>query len=212
MEVKGVEYYHIHRIGPQSTIWIIGNRINWVQKRKNLFYDFYNQNGFFYDDGTGKLPYCQAINRFLLKSPEMQAAQAINIIKATAEIVHQQAMFIREQVFEEVRINYFPHLPSRQTCVWVCPHEAVEFWWNTLKESQCKILKLKLTGSLFITDQRHLIADTLRHDDFRAKAFEYWTGSDGLAIADQEILFEGIIDVVAEFANLEQFSNANSTT
>ena len=51
-------------------------------------------------------------------------------------------------------------------------------------------------GLLYMADQRHLIADTYPHDDLRVKAFEYWTGSDGITLEDQEVLFEGIINIV----------------
>ena len=146
------------------------------------------------------------MDRFLNGNQEYQSSQAINIIKAGQEVAKSQSMFIREEIFEEVRQNYFPQLPCRKTCIWVCTKEAIPFWWKTLGASKQKILKLNLTGSLYVADQRHLIADTFRHDDFRAKAFEYWTGSDGIQLEDQEVLFEGIIDVLEEYSNVEEFT------
>lgn len=208
MQVKNVEYFHIHRIGQHSSLWSVGSRINWVQKKNNLFYDHYNQNGHYYNDGTDPLPFNQALNRFLKNDKTYQNKEAINIITASQEVTKSLTMFIREQIFEEVRTNYFPHLPCRKTCIWVCTREAVKFWWDTLKSKNQKILKLNLTGSLYLADQKHLLADTYRHDDLRAKAFEYWTGCDGIILNDQEVLFEGIIDVKEEYQSLEALKNA----
>ena len=199
MEVKNAEYFHIHRLGQYTPMWQVGRRINWVQKRNNLFYDHFNEHGLYYDDGIEDLPFGQALDKFFASSIDYQRLEALSLLKAAREATKSQSLFIREEIFEEVRGNYFPHLPSRKTCIWVCTQEAVEFWWSTLNPGNQKLLKLNLTGSLFIADQRHLLADTYRHNDIRARAFEYWTGSDGIEVNDQEVLFEGIIDVVAEY-------------
>ncbi len=199
MEAKNAEYFHIHRLGQYTPMWQVGRRINWVQKRNNLFYDHFNEQGLFYDDGIEDLPFCQALDKFFASSIDYQRLEALSLLKAAREATKSQSIFIREEIFEEVRGNYFPHLPSRKTCIWVCTRDAVDFWWKTLNPGNQKLLKLNLTGSLYIADQRHLLADTYRHNDIRARAFEYWTGSDGIKAQDQEVLFEGIIDVVAEY-------------
>lgn len=203
MEVKKAEFFHIHRIGQHSHMWSVGHRINWVEKRNNFFYDHYNQHGLTYDDGIEELPFCQALDKFFASSLDYQRMEALSLLKAARDVTQSQSMFIREQIFEEVRSNYFPHLPSRKTCIWVCTRDAIDFWWNTLSPGNQKLLKLSLTGSLYIADQRHLVVDTFRHNDIRAHAFEYWTGSDGIAIENQEVLFEGIIDVVDEYDSPE---------
>ena len=152
MEVKNVEYFHIHTIGEHSSLWKVGNRINWVQKRNNLFYDYYNTNGFLYNDGTGPLPFRQALERFLSGNEQEKQTQALDIIQWSKEVIKSQSMFIREQIFEEVRSSYFPHLPSRKTCIWVCTKDAVEYWLKTLNlhnQKSQKIFKLQLTGSLY---------------------------------------------------------------
>ena len=204
MEVKAQEYFHIHRIGDYTPLWNVGNRINWVQKRNNLFFDYYSKNGLFYTDGTNSIPFRQAIERFQRESPEYKQAQFERLINAAGEVVKAQSMFIREIIFEEVRKNYFPQLPSRLSGIWVCNKDAVEFWWKTLNAKNQKILKLRLTGTIHVADEKHLIADTFKHDDLRAKAFEYWTGSDNHTEIGQEILFEGIIDVIEEFSTIEE--------
>ena len=207
MEVKGEEFYHIHRIGNHSLIWTVGTRINWVQKRPNLFFEYYSLNGLFFNDGSGQsLPFRQAIDRFLRASPEYKLVNYENLIRAASDVTKSQCMFIREIIFEEVRKNYFPQLPSRLYCIWVCKEDAVHFWWNTLKNNSQKILKLKLTGTLHKANEVHLIADTFKHDDLRAKAFEYWTGMNDNIGTHTEILFEGIIDVVEEYLTLDDFN------
>jgi len=211
MEVKNATYFHIHRVGPHSSLWQVGARINWVQKRNNLFYDYYNRTQLSHDDGSGALPFRKALERYLANDDAAyKEEQGERLIQASLGIVKDLCMFVREVIFEEVRSNYFPQLPSRKTCIWVFPASATEFWWKTLKpeERRLRILKLRLTGTMHIADQRHLYADTFRHDDLRAKAFEYWTGTDGKAEEEQEMLFEGIIDVLAQYESIEAFKEA----
>lgn len=209
MEIKSKEFYHIHRIGNHSSLWEVGNRINWVQKRNNLFYDHYSRNGMYYDDGTGSITFRKALQRFKNQTQAYKIQQYERLINASAEVVKSQSMFIRETIFEEVRKNYFPQLPSRLSGIWVCNKDAVQFWWKTLNAKNQKILKLKLTGTVHIGDEKHLIADTFNHDDLRANAFKYWTGSDNKSKIGKEILFEGIIDVTNSYDSIQEMNEDN---
>ena len=123
-------------------------------------------------------------------------------------VIKEQGMFIRETIFEEVRKSYFPHLPSRKTCIWVFEKEAVEYWWNALEGQQKLIFELQLTGSMHRADQKHLINDTLDHDTLRSLAFQYWTGAEGEKSIEEEILFEGVIDIKRSFENVGEFKQS----
>ena len=37
------------------------------------------------------------------------------------------AFYIREQVFEGIRNKYYPLLPSRQKCLWVCEEDQLAY-------------------------------------------------------------------------------------
>lgn len=207
MDIKNKTFFHIHRISGHSPLWEEGNRINWVHKKNNLFYDAFCNNAITYDDGTGPLTLRKALHRFNQGSDRYQSDQIHKILKSCSKTINNQTIFIREVIFEEVRQNYFPHLPSRQSGIWVCSREATEQWWNRLKGKEQVILCLKLTGSMHIAERQHLWNDTQSHTDLKAQAFEYWTGPSGNTQEDEEILFEGIIDVIKKYSTLEEFKN-----
>ena len=90
----------------------------------------------------------------------------------------------------------------------MCEKDSVEYWWSKFPNPK-KILKFNVTGILQKTDQKHLLNDSVAHNIIRARAFEYWTGSDGLNPIEEELLFEGIIKIVDEYTDLQSFFSKN---
>jgi hypothetical protein len=209
LHVKNQDFFHIHKIGLWSDRWAVGKTIFRGNKELNLFSQFYNENYPFIVGPDGiKYPGNRAIPYFLSQSLQYQNQNLQNILNFAKTVIQEQGMFIREEIFEEVRKNYFPHLPSRRTCIWLCDKESVEYWWSKLQSPnlKMKIFKFNITGILLRTDQKHLLHESVSHDTLRAKAFEYWTGSDGLNPVEEELLFEGIIRIVEEYPDLQSFS------
>jgi hypothetical protein len=54
---------------------------------------------------------------------------------------------------------------------------------------------LELTGIIHKADQRHLSSDIISHQEWRIKAFNYWTGVDDKNPVEAELLFEGIVKI-----------------
>jgi len=159
-------------------------------------------------NGNGSKYLLAAIECFRKQPIEFKQAQINNYLEMAYNVIKEQCMFIRETIFEEVRNSYFPHLPSRKTCIWVFEKEAVEYWWKSLDAQQNLIFELQLTGSKHRADQKHLANDTLDHDTLRSLAFQYWTGAEGNKSIEEEILFEGVIDVKRSFNNVDEFKKA----
>lgn len=210
MQTKNEVFYHIHRTGPHSAIWKVGSRINWVRKNRNIFNSFFDTHHFVTDNtnGNGSKHFLSAIECFRQQPVEFKQAQFNYYMEMAYTVIKEQGMFIRETIFEEVRKSYFPHLPSRKTCIWVFEKEAVEYWWNALEGQQKLIFELQLTGSMHRADQKHLINDTLDHDTLRSLAFQYWTGAEGEKSIEEEILFEGVIDIKRSFENVGEFKQS----
>lgn len=212
LHVKNQDFFHIHKIGPWSDRWEVGKTIfrgNFRgNKELNLFNQFYNEKYPFIEGPDGiKYPGNRAVPYFFDQSPQFKIQNFQKFLHIAQNVIKEQGMFIREEVFEEVRMNYFPHLPSRKTCIWLCDKESVEYWWSKLQISndKIKIFKFNVTGVLLRTDQKHLIHESVAHDTLRAKAFEYWTSSDGLNKFEEELLFEGIIRIIEEYPDLQSF-------
>ncbi|MFZ5968398.1 MAG: DUF2441 domain-containing protein [Bacillota bacterium] len=207
MHIKDQEFFHIHRIGEWSTRWNVNSIIYWGQKEINNFNRFYDMNGLITNltNGNGNMYGRSALQNFLLQPQSFQEVNYNNMLKIALQIVKEQSIYIRETIFEEVRMNYFPQLPSRKTCIWVCEKESIPYWWNIIG-GQKKIFKLQLTGVLHKADQKYLINDTLPHNEIRAHAFNYWTGADGSNSIEEELLFEGIIKIIDEYQDINNFN------
>lgn len=213
MHIKNETYFHIHRIGPWSDRWKVGSTIFWGQKEINNFNRWYDNNVLAKDfnDGAGMFSAKAALNKFLSFQRDYQNNNYEGIINFAYEVINEQSMFIRESLFEEVRKNYFPNLPSRKTCIWICEENAVEYWWKRLHGDKInhKILQIEVTGTLHKADQKHLINDTLSHNKIRTNAFNYWTGTDGNNPLEEELLFEGVIKVLNEWNNIKEINSSN---
>jgi len=118
-------------------------------------------------------------------------------LRRASEALKEYLMLVRELVFEDVRREHFPQLPSRQKCIWVIPPEekSVKFWYTQLSG---RLLRLRLTGKVHRTNQQYLTTDTLSLSEFRENAFKYWAGIKGKNSVEDEILFEGFVTVIGE--------------
>jgi hypothetical protein len=104
---------------------------------------------------------------------------------------------IRETVFENVRLKYFPHLPSRLSCLWICKEHDVRnllHWSNELKKGKGSImidtLMLELSGKIFECDSSFLDWKINRSlGSIYENAEKYWSGNRNGGTT--EILFEG---------------------
>jgi hypothetical protein len=114
-------------------------------------------------------------------------------------ILNHYQLFARETIFEEVRVNHFPNLPSRSTCLWVIPHnqQAIDYWEAALTQGgESQFVKLKLTGIIHKTNQPYLQINRNSMDYNRKSALEYWNGISGSGSIEDEYLFQGIAEVM----------------
>ena len=210
MHTKNEILFHIHKIGSWSDRWKVGSTIFWGQKEINNFNRWYDNNILVhnFNDGTGNFSAKAALSKFLSLPSDYKQIHYEQIVNFAYSVIGEQSTYIRETLFEEVRNNYFPHLPSRKTCIWVCEKEALSYWWSKIPDDK-KIFQLEVTGTLHKADQKHLVSDALQHNDIRTNAFNYWTGTDGNKPIEEELLFEGTIKVLKEWTNLEEFNESS---
>lgn len=155
---------------------------------------------------------CKDYNRtFKVDGREMTVFEMINNVE-TFEVSQQNirflymvikriskeyAFYVREQIFEAVRREYFPQLPSRQKCLWVCEEDQISFWADSKTDKEPRrLLTLELTGDLFCGDDYWLDADTFSSLTYTDRAHHYWAGE----LSDdphKEFLFTGTAVVKA---------------
>lgn len=102
-----------------------------------------------------------------------------------------------ELIWEDVRSNEFPHLPSRQRCIWLIQDlENLGHWVSRLECSfpGTQILKVKVDGNLHVGDETLLLGDSHPLVETYECARRYWRGEMSQS-AKPEILFEGEVKV-----------------
>lgn len=114
-------------------------------------------------------------------------------------------LLIREDAFEEVRVELYPDLPSRKKCLWAIANngnvnDAVEFWWDELNRKG-QLLKLELTGDVFHTNEQFLRLTLKPMTILKEEAKKYWQGKKGSYLKSDEYLFVGdakVIEIICE--------------
>ena len=209
MYIKNEIFYHLHKPEIKRDQWKVGNTLNFSNKQLNNFNSYYehyspkiNIDNNSYEPLEG---FEVAINNNIHNSTPDNANYFIKIAK---DIIKEQSLYIREQIFEEIRNNYFPSLPSRKTCIWVCKKQSVKYWLQSLNSGE-DLYKLELTGILHKADQRHLQVQVTSHEELKRNAFNYWTGADGENIIEEEYLFEGIVKVKEKYSDINEMQSKN---
>lgn len=94
--------------------------------------------------------------------------------------VNDSAMITRELMFEEVRKELNPNLPSRLKCLYVCKtKKEIKDWIDIFRRTNKKefqIVKLKLTGSIFIGDASFILRQNISLNRKKEQAKMYWNG------------------------------------
>lgn len=105
----------------------------------------------------------------------------------------------RELVFESIRKEFYPKLPSRQKCLWLIPsnEKSLEFWKNTINNRHQRIFKVAVDGNVHRAAHEWLIGGTFSINEWNKLAHNYWKGI-GSGNTDDEILFDGKIRIIEE--------------
>ena len=183
-------YYHINtgqRLQVGNTL-IIGEKFN------NFYYEIYN---------TEHLKDEKDANEHLIN---MGKEQNLILKSDTANLIFQtvndDAMITRELMFEEVRKEEYTDLPSRLKCLYVCKtKKEMNDWINIFNRTNKKnfqLLKLKLTGKIFVGDASFILRQNISLNRKKEQAKMYWSGKKKDNI--NEYLFVGTA-VVEEVLN-----------
>ncbi|MDR2763112.1 MAG: DUF2441 domain-containing protein [Planctomycetaceae bacterium] len=159
MQIENQEFYHVHRIGRHSLLWTIGNQIDFtselVRDEKKSLYDAVKSHS---------------------ETNNMNADQSAASWNSTRDAIE---CYIEEEVFEEVRLAQFPHLPSRLCCFYPCRTEG-ETWyywhWYASPKQDIKIFKVLLTGVLHEADNSYMKHKIRLFNEIRNDATLYWNG------------------------------------
>jgi hypothetical protein len=198
MKVDEEIMYHFHRTNEWDFCWQQGNEIEFNNGTKNSFSSFYdNHASYFVINNAGYYPKIAAkeMKRLL---PYCERNDIYNYIDFTLNVFQECGIYIREQIFEEIRQKINCNLPSRKSCLWVFRENSKKHWHEEIG-SNSKLFKLKISGELFIADQEYLYNEITEHDKIIKNAYAYWSGASGNDPEHEECLFIGkarIIDCI----------------
>lgn len=205
--VKERVFYHIQR----HREWMPGERY-FIGTGPNDWMMGFNPTWFGILSRDGKIRYLAntivqyVLNRHagegdLIPDLEEFVHNPIQALHLANETLSHLLRLTRELVFEQVRVEHFPELPSRMRCIWLIPHEeaALRYWWKQLPGNNRRILEVVATGKYHRTSQAPLKLGTFSLNELRQRAFTYWAGVSSLEApsVDDEIIFEGFVEVKA---------------
>ncbi len=126
----------------------------------------------------------------------------INTLKESLDCLRNTILINRELIFESVRNEFFPNLPSRQKCIWLIPNndDSLDFWINILKSkgSHHKLFRIEtVNGTIHKATQQWLEGGTISINQWQHMATNYWKGVNSGKI-DDEILYQGRIKILEE--------------
>ena len=198
--VKKKEFYHIQKDNNPYK-WKIGQTL-FLGDNPNNFAQVFRKAGFSYKSKSGKImKILQCFKNFEnLLSDKPNSDIELKVVKESIIVLKSFAVDMikvhRENLFEEIRLNFFPNLPSRKRGIWLIPYneDALNYWKKRMRKG--RIFKIRATGKVHNSSENFLLLEQYESfNHIRNMAFLYWAGVEEDSIKD-EIIFEGFIEVL----------------
>lgn len=196
---SNLDYFHINRKTTWSPYDVLatGSQID-VGGTSNPYFGFFEK-------FSRTVPVTNSDDGTKLEVPGVKFVGAVargevqtdNIAGIASDLLNHFVAYVRELIWEDVRAKEFPHLPSRQRCIWLIPDiEGVKFWINRigLNGSEFQVLRVRGQGRIHTASESYLLGDSEPMEESLAKARQYWLG----VVEDhatKEVIFEGRLNV-----------------
>lgn len=109
--------------------------------------------------------------------------QVAEIVTSMYEIINKGKYaqeVLKELVFEDVRLEQFPALPSRKTCIFLLALEdhdsAIRKFGFTTERPHAVEIEVENADDVFLTDAMLLNCGTLMVHEMKEQAVRYWNG------------------------------------
>lgn len=186
-------YYHINT----GLKLKVGDTLKIGEKFNNFYYDIYN---------IEHLEKEKDANQYLIDMKKEQNLIFDNsITNLVFRTVNDDAMVTRELMFEEVRKEINFNLPSRLKCLYVCKtKKEIKDWISIFKRTNKRnfqILKLKLTGKIFVGDASFILRQNISLNKKKEQAKMYWNGERKDNINEYLFVGDAIVEEVINSTN-----------
>jgi len=122
------------------------------------------------------------------------------LLGCAAAVLRQQALLLRELIFEQVRQEAFPEKPSRLRCAWLIPHEEqiLAHWCATAPAGQFRTYEVEATGRVHVGASKYLKPACLGAAVLRDHARRFWSEPVNERAEPAEIMLAGEMTPVRE--------------
>ncbi len=200
-------FYHIHKVGEcfNDKQWYEGAIIN-IGNEYNFFYKFCTEfeakYSTYYDkdnEPVNNVPW-QKVYKYLLSNNMLNFDKAYGLLESANHIISEYQMLLRENAYEEIRKEFFNHLPSRTSCIWLCKEKQLKFWLKQFKGRNCKIFMVKVFGKPFKSNNNLLVGPSDSYNHMKEMAQKYWAYNAKEEDEKDEYLYVGKIKVIKEIS------------
>ena len=201
MKILDHKLYHIPSQEGGCATWGPGTKIDTRSWKWNYFFSFYTQK-----------KWQSQLDRIGQKAGSYGEHVPSTLAKQMYGVMKDQAILIRELVFEDVRLQQFPSLPSRKSCAFLFREEHAELWWKKLGGPTARrpIAEVVATGEAHFGDEQYLRADCIPYDEHCEKAVLYWKGTPEDRAEREEVVFFGEFEVVSIWQSLEHWKECRT--
>ena len=197
-----MKYYHIQRVSPAVFKWEKGQIIETnKQASHNPYFEgilnSLRRASEMRENGESIMDYGY---KFFVKNESEDRKHIKKFGLIGYQLAMQYQKWIREELFERVRLSTYPNLPSRKQSIWVTTEELVPYWNQQILRNPLnkgtRVLEVSIDSKskTHKADQFFVEIHGLSIEDIEKRAHEYWKGT--LSKTPRiEVLVEGLLEV-----------------
>lgn len=202
-------YYHINN--DPGCSWKPGDEIHFGHDY-NTFWRSFLEKGAYINLNGEKRPADQvikyALNAYAYNEPvppQMKGYRfnPVYTLKEATDCLRQSMTITRELIFESIRKECYPGLPSRHNCIWLAPdnNQSLQFWTKIVYGNTKRVFKVETEGVIHRAANKWLVVGTIPLNEINSLAHDYWKGNDAGGF-DDEILFTGKLRIIEELTGI----------
>lgn len=197
-----MDLYHIRKYKDEIDNYKVGQILEFNKDKPNqLRQEALDFDGYYLDKIKENINYWEPLEHIFNIDLNEVDRNRLRRMKDSLEVfVHNEKIFKRESILEEIRREYYSGLPSRYNCMWVTDEECIDSWMKLLEERDLNmsVFKIELDGNLFATTDELLPDPVIKTKDIYEQAHRYWnpTESDLNNSIKREYLFEGTAKII----------------
>lgn len=120
----------------------------------------------------------------------------VDALKVTRDALNESLLFVRELIFEQVRLAEFADKPSRRCCVFLAPDTQDAFdYWRPLNGGNSVAYRVLVEGNVHTAAEIWTGLDVASLGEFQQRARNYWSGANAETLP-AEIIAEGKVTVL----------------